>query len=54
MRERIIEVMRFSGPKMMFHHPLLACAHLLDERRSGRQIDENRVMDKHKSRDSRS
>ena len=34
MKKRIIEVMRYSGPRMMFTHPLLACAHLLDERRA--------------------
>lgn len=33
MREKIIEVMRFSGPKMVLHHPFLAIAHLLDEKR---------------------
>ncbi len=42
MRKRIIEIMRFSGPKMIFNHPLLACAHLLDERRSTKQM----VIDK--------
>ncbi len=52
MRKRIVEVMRFSGPKMIFHHPLLACAHWLDEKRGGKQIAENSVMDKRKSRDS--
>ena len=43
-RKQIIEVMRYSGPKMIFHHPFLACAHLLDERRRTRQkklIDPN-------------
>jgi len=30
MREKIIEVMRFSGPKMIWKHPLLAVLHLLD------------------------
>jgi hypothetical protein len=33
MREQIKKVMRFSGPKMILHHPYLAVAHLLDERR---------------------
>lgn len=33
MREKIQEVMRFSGPRMLYHHPLLAVAHLLDKRR---------------------
>ena len=32
MREQIQKVMRFSGPKMILHHPFLAVAHLLDER----------------------
>lgn len=31
MRKQIIEVMRFSGPKMIFHHPFLALAHLIDK-----------------------
>lgn len=31
MREKIKEVMRFSGPKMIFYHPFLAIAHLLEE-----------------------
>jgi hypothetical protein len=33
MRQKIKSVMRFSGPRMFFHHPLLAIAHLLDKRR---------------------
>lgn len=28
MRERIRQVMRFSGPRMLFHHPLAALRHL--------------------------
>ena len=32
MRERIKEVMRYSGPRMLLYHPLLALAHLLDEK----------------------
>ena len=28
MRERIKEVMRYSGPKMIFKHPILAFSHL--------------------------
>jgi hypothetical protein len=33
MRERVRQVMRFAGPRMLLHHPLLAIAHLLKERR---------------------
>lgn len=29
MRERIREVMRFAGPRMLLHHPVLAVRHLL-------------------------
>ena len=30
MREKIREVMRYSGPRMMWHHPLLAIGHMID------------------------
>jgi hypothetical protein len=33
MRERIREVMRFAGPRMVYRHPILALFHLLDGRR---------------------
>lgn len=33
MRERMREVMRFSGPRMMFFHPLTAIRHLWAERK---------------------
>lgn len=33
MRERVREVMRYAGPRMLLRHPLLAVRHLLDERR---------------------
>jgi hypothetical protein len=32
-RDRIREVMRFAGPRMIWRHPFLAIQHLLDERR---------------------
>lgn len=35
MRERMKEVMRFAGPRMMWRHPILAMRHLLDERKAG-------------------
>ncbi|HTX69755.1 MAG TPA: nitrous oxide-stimulated promoter family protein [Thermoleophilia bacterium] len=34
MRERVREVMRYSGPRMMRRHPVLAVAHLVDGRRT--------------------
>lgn len=33
MRERVREVMRYSGPRMIKAHPVLAVAHLVDGRR---------------------
>ncbi len=33
MRERVRQVMRWAGPRMLLHHPLLALRHLIDERR---------------------
>ena len=33
-REKIRIVMRFSGPKMIYKHPTLAIAHILDSRMS--------------------
>lgn len=29
MRQKIQEVMRFSGPRMMFHHPIMAIHHVI-------------------------
>lgn len=33
MREQIRDVMRYSGPRMIWRHPVLAVLHLLDSRR---------------------
>ena len=33
MREKIREVMRFSGPRMLFHHPVMAVRHVIESRR---------------------
>ena len=33
MRERVRAVMRYSGPRMLREHPVLAIAHLADGRR---------------------
>ncbi len=32
-KERIREIMRYSGPRMIFRHPVLALFHLIDGRR---------------------
>ena len=36
MREQIRAVMRYAGPRMLWHHPLLAVLHLLDGLRRDR------------------
>lgn len=33
MRDRVRNVMRYAGPRMLFRHPILSVGHLLDERR---------------------
>ena len=40
MRERIREIMRFAGPRMLLAHPLLAVAHLVDKVRKPPAITE--------------
>ncbi len=29
MKEKIKQIMKFSGPRMLFHHPLLVISHML-------------------------
>ena len=36
MREAIRQVMRWSGPRMIFHHPVLAVRHLIEKRKQSR------------------
>lgn len=33
MREKIKKVMRFSGPRMIFHHPILAIRHVIESKK---------------------
>ncbi len=30
MKERVRKVMRYAGPRILFHHPILALLHMLD------------------------
>ncbi len=39
MRERIREVMRFSGPRMLLHRPVMACRHVSESRREKKAIE---------------
>lgn len=38
MRERIREVMRFSGPRMLLHHPILLARHVHENHKDKRRI----------------
>lgn len=38
MRSKVREVMRYSGPKMIRHHPVLAAFHLLDTMRKPKDL----------------
>lgn len=34
MRQRMRQIMRYAGPRMLLHHPVLAVRHLLDGRKT--------------------
>jgi hypothetical protein len=44
-RERMREVMRFAGPRMIFRHPYLAIMHLVDERRKSPSLPSVRTRE---------
>ncbi|MBQ8815191.1 MAG: nitrous oxide-stimulated promoter family protein [Lachnospiraceae bacterium] len=39
MREKIREVMRFSGPRMLFVHPVMAIRHVIESKREKRRME---------------
>lgn len=39
MREKIREVMRFSGPRMIFHHPVAAIRHVIETKKEKRRLE---------------
>ena len=39
MREQIRAVMRFSGPRMIFHHPMTAMRHVLETKKEKRRLE---------------
>ena len=41
MREKIREVMRFSGPRMIFHHPIMAIRHVIESKKEKRRMEKN-------------
>lgn len=40
MRQRIREVMRFSGPRMIFRHPVMALRHVIETRKEKKRMEE--------------
>lgn len=42
MRQRIRQVMRWAGPRMLLRHPILALRHLIDGRRPAPLLDQLR------------
>lgn len=39
MREKIREVMRFSAPKMIYHHPIMAIRHVIESKKEKKQLE---------------
>ena len=41
MREKIRQVMRFSGPRMIFHHPVMVIRHVIETKKEKRRMEKN-------------
>ena len=39
MREQIRAVMRFSGPRMLLHHPVLATRHVMETKKEQKRLE---------------
>ena len=39
MREKILEVMRFSGPRMIFRHPIMAIRHVIESKKESKRTE---------------
>ena len=39
MREKIRQVMRFSGPRMMLYHPVMAVRHVIESRKEKKRLE---------------
>lgn len=42
MRGRIRTVMRYAGPRMLFHHPVMAIRHMIEAQRERRRVRSSR------------
>ncbi len=45
MRQRVRDVMGYSGPKMAYKHPILAFRHILDGRKKPKRTKKNKSLD---------
>ena len=41
MREKIRAVMRFSGPRMLLHHPIMAIRHIIETKKEKKRLENN-------------
>lgn len=41
MREKIRQVMRFSGPRMIFTHPVMAIRHVIESKKEKRRLEKD-------------
>jgi hypothetical protein len=39
MREKIRQVMRFSGPRMIIHHPVMAIRHVIESKKEKKRSE---------------
>ena len=39
MREKIRAVMRFSGPRIIFHHPIMAIRHVIETKKEKKRLE---------------
>ena len=39
MRDKIREVMRFSGPQMIFYHPVMAIRHVMESKKEKKRLE---------------
>ena len=39
MREKIRDVMRFSGPRMILHHPVMAVRHVIESKKEKKRLE---------------
>lgn len=44
MRDKIRAVMRYSGPRMIFHHPVMAVSHVILSKREKRRMEKDRII----------